>query len=98
MELTEFFLIIDKKQKPFYNHLCQKTYSELYGGEFDDFRSYPSDTHSNPDSEHHSISDSESHAPSSEWEEETDSDTEQNSLAKKRVLGEAGRTSILDQH
>lgn len=90
MELTEFFLSIDKKQNPFHNDVCQKTYYELYGRKFDDFRSYQSDTDSNPDSEHHSISDSESHAPSSkvssEWEEETDSDTEQNSLAKQHAL------------
>jgi len=85
-ELEQCFLQFHKVQKYEY-HVCQKTYSELYGREFDDFRSYYSDTDSNPDSEHHSSSDFESDEASevckvsSEWEEETDSDTEHDSLA-----------------
>jgi len=71
------------------DYICQETYLELYGREFDDFRAYRSDTDSDPNSEHHAGSDSESDAASdisnvsSEWQEETDCYTEHDSVAKQ---------------
>jgi len=72
------------------DYICQKTYSVLYGREFGDFRVCRSDTDDykkNP--KHDSGSDSESDAASdvsdvcSEWQEETDCNTEHDSVATK---------------
>ena len=73
IEADKFYVDYPKPKK-FEFVVCQNTYSDLYGRDFNDFREKSSDTDSNPDFESDAAIEV-SHV-FHEWEEETDSDTE----------------------
>jgi len=81
---AEKFSVTYPESKKFEYVVCQKTYSDLYGRDFNDFRENSSDTDSNPDFE--SDAAFEVSQVFHEWEEETGSDTEHDSFAIQNGL------------